>query len=80
MNCEVPFTDLAAMTREVRADVEAGWARLLHSGRFIGGEAVEKFEQAWAAYCACRTPWGWRMGPMRCNLPLVRSASAGAMR
>ena len=51
MNREVPFTDLAAMTREVRADVEAGWARVLHSGRFIGGEAVEEFEQAWAAYC-----------------------------
>jgi dTDP-4-amino-4,6-dideoxygalactose transaminase len=51
MNCEVPFTDLAAMTREVRADIEAGWARVLRSGRFIGGEAVEEFEQAWAAYC-----------------------------
>jgi dTDP-4-amino-4,6-dideoxygalactose transaminase len=51
MNCEVPFTDLTAMTREVRADIEAGWARVLRSGRFIGGEAVEEFEQAWAAYC-----------------------------
>jgi dTDP-4-amino-4,6-dideoxygalactose transaminase len=51
MSYEVPFTDLAAMTREVRAAVEAGWARLLESGRFIGGEAVEEFEQAWAAYC-----------------------------
>jgi dTDP-4-amino-4,6-dideoxygalactose transaminase len=51
MNREVPFTDLAAMTREVRADIEAGWARVLRSGRFIGGEAVEEFEQAWAAYC-----------------------------
>jgi dTDP-4-amino-4,6-dideoxygalactose transaminase len=51
MSYEVPFTDLAAMTREVRAAIEAGWARLLESGRFIGGEAVEEFEQAWAAYC-----------------------------
>lgn len=51
MNPEVPFTDLAAMTREVRADIEAGWARVVRSGRFIGGEAVEEFEQAWAAYC-----------------------------
>src|SRR5207245_9177409 len=33
------------------AGVEAGWDRLLKSGRFIGGEAVEEFEQAWAAYC-----------------------------
>jgi dTDP-4-amino-4,6-dideoxygalactose transaminase len=47
----VPFTDLAAMTRDVRADVEQAWARLLRSSRFIGGEAVEDFEQAWASYC-----------------------------
>lgn len=51
MSYEVPFTDLAAMTSEVRAAVDQGWERLLQSGRFIGGEAVEEFEQAWAAYC-----------------------------
>jgi dTDP-4-amino-4,6-dideoxygalactose transaminase len=51
MSYDVPFTDLAAMTREVRAAVDRGWARLLNSGRFIGGEAVEEFEHAWSAYC-----------------------------
>lgn len=51
MSYDVPFTDLAAMTREVRAAVDRGWARLLDSGRFIGGEAVEEFEHAWSAYC-----------------------------
>jgi dTDP-4-amino-4,6-dideoxygalactose transaminase len=51
MSYDVPFTDLAAMTREVRAVVDRGWARLLKSGRFIGGEAVEEFEHAWSAYC-----------------------------
>ena len=47
----VPFTDLAAMTRDVRGAVEQAWARLLDSSRFVGGEAVEDFEQNWAAYC-----------------------------
>jgi dTDP-4-amino-4,6-dideoxygalactose transaminase len=47
----VPFTDLAAMTREVRGAVDQGWERLLEGSRFIGGEAVEEFEQAWASYC-----------------------------
>jgi dTDP-4-amino-4,6-dideoxygalactose transaminase len=47
----VPFTDLVAMTRDVRTVVEQAWARLLSSGRFVGGEAVENFEQAWASYC-----------------------------
>jgi dTDP-4-amino-4,6-dideoxygalactose transaminase len=51
MSYDVPFTDLAAMTREVRAVVDRGWARLLESGRFIGGETVEEFEHAWSAYC-----------------------------
>jgi dTDP-4-amino-4,6-dideoxygalactose transaminase len=51
MSGQVPFTDLTAMTREIRGAVEQGWARLLRSGRFIGGEPVEEFEQAWAGYC-----------------------------
>jgi dTDP-4-amino-4,6-dideoxygalactose transaminase len=47
----VPFTDLAAMARDVRTVVEQAWARLLSSSSFVGGEAVEDFEQAWASYC-----------------------------
>src|ERR1700749_2828679 len=47
----VPFPDLAAMTRDVRADVERAWDRLLSSNGLIGGDAVEDFEQAWASYC-----------------------------
>ena len=52
MTGTIPFLDLAAMTREVRGTVERAWDRLLESGNFIGGEAVEEFEEAWAAYCA----------------------------
>jgi dTDP-4-amino-4,6-dideoxygalactose transaminase len=51
MSPVVPFTDLYAMTREIRAAVDEGWNRLLEGSQFIGGEAVEKFEQAWAGYC-----------------------------
>jgi dTDP-4-amino-4,6-dideoxygalactose transaminase len=39
------------MTREVRAEVDAAFARVLDSGRFIDGEVVDHFEEAWAAYC-----------------------------
>jgi dTDP-4-amino-4,6-dideoxygalactose transaminase len=52
---QVPFTDIAAMTREVRDTVNEGWARLLDSSRFIGGDAVTEFERAWAARCG--TPY-----------------------
>jgi dTDP-4-amino-4,6-dideoxygalactose transaminase len=51
LNERVPFTDLAAMTRDVRAPVEQAWANLLDSSRFVGGEEVEKFERNWASYC-----------------------------
>jgi dTDP-4-amino-4,6-dideoxygalactose transaminase len=51
MNPEVPFTDLSAMTREIRGAVDEAWTRLLESNRFIGGDEVERFEQAWAGYC-----------------------------
>jgi dTDP-4-amino-4,6-dideoxygalactose transaminase len=51
MTGQVPFLDLSGTTREVRGPVELGWGRLLGSGRFIGGDAVAEFEQAWAAYC-----------------------------
>jgi len=47
----IPFTDLAAMTREVRATIDQNWANLLDTSAFIGGQAVEEFEQAWADYC-----------------------------
>jgi dTDP-4-amino-4,6-dideoxygalactose transaminase len=51
MTGQIPFLDVAAMTREVRGAVELAWGRVLESSRFIGGEAVAEFEAAWAAYC-----------------------------
>lgn len=47
----VPFTDLVTAANEVREAVGDGWLQLLGSGAFIGGKAVERFEQAWAEYC-----------------------------
>src|ERR1700693_5261978 len=51
MTRAVPFTDLAAMTREVRDTIDQNWARLLETSAFIGGQAVAEFEQGWAEYC-----------------------------
>lgn len=51
MSQSIPFTDLASITCEVRGIVEESWARLLSSGRFVGGEVVEDFERSWASYC-----------------------------
>ena len=51
MSRGVPFTDLTAMTRDIRPAVDRAWADLLNSSRFVGGAAVEDFERAWASYC-----------------------------
>jgi dTDP-4-amino-4,6-dideoxygalactose transaminase len=51
MTGQIPFLDLAAMTREVRDPLDLTWRRVLASSRFVGGEAVEQFEAAWAGYC-----------------------------
>jgi dTDP-4-amino-4,6-dideoxygalactose transaminase len=48
---DVPFVDLAAVTGDVRVPVFDAWLALLDSNRFIGGEAVDRFESQWAAYC-----------------------------
>jgi len=47
----VPFLDLGAAYRELKPEIDAAVARVLESGRYIGGEAVEAFERDFAAYC-----------------------------
>jgi dTDP-4-amino-4,6-dideoxygalactose transaminase len=46
-----PFVDLGAQHREIAADLAPELERLFASGAFIGGEAVRRFEAAFAAYC-----------------------------
>jgi dTDP-4-amino-4,6-dideoxygalactose transaminase len=47
----VPFLDLRRQTEALRPELERALARVLDSGRFVGGPVVEEFEQAWASYC-----------------------------
>ena len=49
MTLSVPFLDLHAAYRELQADIDAAVARVLHSGHYIGGPEVERFEAAFAA-------------------------------
>jgi dTDP-3-amino-3,4,6-trideoxy-alpha-D-glucose transaminase len=45
----VPFLDVAAAARELRAELDAAYARVMDSGRYILGEEVEAFERELAA-------------------------------
>jgi dTDP-4-amino-4,6-dideoxygalactose transaminase len=47
----VPFLDLTAGTEELRPALDAAVARVLSSGRYIGGAEVTGFEQAFARFC-----------------------------
>jgi dTDP-4-amino-4,6-dideoxygalactose transaminase len=46
----VPLFNLKPENDKVRADVDAAFARVLDSGRFILGEEVESFENAYATF------------------------------
>lgn len=47
----VPMVDLVAQHARVRGEIEAALARVVESGRFIGGEQCSALEAEFAAYC-----------------------------
>ncbi|MCE6967488.1 DegT/DnrJ/EryC1/StrS family aminotransferase [Cereibacter sphaeroides] len=47
----IPFLDLGASYRELRAEIDAAIHRVLDSGWYILGPEVDAFEAEWAAYC-----------------------------
>src|SRR6266536_1006599 len=73
----VPFLDMGAMTRDVRATVTQMWSEILDSGRFVGGEIVERFEAEFATYCGCAATVGVANGTDAIHLTL-RALGIGA--
>src|SRR6202021_2182934 len=47
----VRFMDLGAMADEVWPEIEGAVKAAVSGAQFIGGPAVEAFENEWAAYC-----------------------------
>lgn len=54
MDTVIPFLDLRATYLELKQDLDAAVARVMNSGAYILGEAVEAFEQAYADYCGAQ--------------------------
>lgn len=48
---KVPFLDLKAPHQELKAELEAAFARVLDSGWYIVGKELESFEAKFAKYC-----------------------------
>ncbi len=47
----IPLLDLQAQNRGLAEELEAAFARVLRSGRYVLGEEVERFETAFATHC-----------------------------
>jgi dTDP-4-amino-4,6-dideoxygalactose transaminase len=47
----VPFLDLAAQNTPLLEEIQARWAGILESNAFILGPEVQRFEEAFAAFC-----------------------------
>ena len=47
----IPFLDLGAANRELKAEIDAAVARSLASGYYVGGPEVDAFEDEFASFC-----------------------------
>ncbi len=50
----VPYLDVRAAHAELREELEAAFARVMDSGRYVLGEELEQFESEFAAFCGTR--------------------------
>lgn len=67
----VPFTDLGATAREIWPGIEQEFTGALLTGRYIGGDPVERFERAWARYCGTSHAVGVANGTDALELTLL---------
>jgi dTDP-4-amino-4,6-dideoxygalactose transaminase len=67
----IPFLDLKASYLEIKQEIDAAIERVLHSGWYIGGGEVEKFEEAFASYCEAQYAVGVANGLDALHLALL---------
>ena len=48
---KVPFSDLRSQHDEVRLQIDEVIDQTIESSDFVGGRAVQEFEESFAAYC-----------------------------
>src|SRR5664280_2740502 len=51
---KVPFLDVGATYRELQAELDVAYRRVMAAGWYILGEEVDRFEAEWAAYCGAK--------------------------
>jgi dTDP-4-amino-4,6-dideoxygalactose transaminase len=73
----VPFLDLQETYRELQAELDVAYKRVMLSGWYIHGEEVTNFEREFAAYCGARHCIGVGNGLEALHL-ILRAYSIGA--
>ncbi len=71
LRVRVPFVDLSAQTAVVREAVIEDWQRVLETGAFVNGSAVEMFEHAFADWCGRKHCVGTASGLDALRLGLI---------
>jgi dTDP-4-amino-4,6-dideoxygalactose transaminase len=67
----IPYLDLKAQYRSIKAEIDEAVLRVLDSAQFILGEEVEAFERDFAAYCGARHAIGVNSGTSALHLALL---------
>lgn len=74
---KVPFVDLGAEHAGYRADLDAAVASVVDTSSFVLGEAVERFEESFAAFCGAKYAVGVDSGFSALEL-ILRAHGIGA--
>lgn len=77
MQVQVPFLDVGAAYRELKADLDAATERVMASGQYILGPEVGAFESEFATYCEARYGVGVANGLDALHL-ILRAMEIGA--
>ena len=67
----IPFADLQAQHRSLRAEIEAAILEVLDSANFVLGPSVERFEERFAHYCGTRHAVALSSGTSALHLALL---------
>jgi dTDP-4-amino-4,6-dideoxygalactose transaminase len=67
----IPFVDLKAQYRTIKPEIDEAIAGVVQSCWFVGGEAVQRFEENFAAYCGAAYGVGCSSGTSAIHLALV---------
>jgi len=70
MPVKIPFLDLGAIHADLAIELNEVWWQVMSSGKFIGGEFVDRFEAEWALYCGVRYCVGVSSGTSALELVL----------